>query len=112
METNEKWQREGASIYKLHQTGWDKEKPLLTNKFYARVYPDYHVEKAEELAEKEAKKLAAVDDLIECLETLVKVSKDGYITTFEDTREGFMKWENEVAEAILNAEQAIKKATE
>lgn len=50
--------------------------------------------------------------LLKALQELVIVSKDGYVQSFEDTKEGFLNWEKEIQEKIVFAEMVLKEALE
>jgi len=65
--TKEKWLRDGTTVYALHQKGWVKGKPLMTNRFYLQVYPDYNIPEAKEESEANAKLIAAAPDLLNAL---------------------------------------------
>lgn len=57
-----------------------------------------------------AQLIASAPELLEALQFITKVTKDGYIKEFEDSYDGFLKWEKDVKESIEKAEKAINKA--
>lgn len=65
--TKENWQREKTSVYCLHQIGWRKGQPEMSNKFYFQVQADYRIENAEQEAENVAKRMAACDEMFQML---------------------------------------------
>lgn len=104
--TKENWLREKTMVYCLHQVGWNKGKPLMSNKFYFRVYPDYRIENAEQEAERIAKKMAAVDDLMSALQLMVDRVESGWDTFARPEQNGLK------TAFIAEAKEALKKATE
>jgi hypothetical protein len=56
----EQWIRDGKTVYLLHQVGWHKGEPLMTNKFSFQVYPDYRMEDAEKQAEEVAEVIKSI----------------------------------------------------
>lgn len=99
------WLREKTTVYALHQIGWDKGQPLMSNRFYLQVYPDYRVENCTEEAEANAKLIAAAPDLFKMLEDALHTIKAlNNINVFyggvsQDT-------------IIIEIENVLKKATE
>lgn len=104
--TKENWLREKTTVYCLHQVGWNKGKPLMSNKFYFRVYPDYRIENAEQEAERIAKKMAAVDDLMSALQLMVDRVESGWDTFARPEQNGLK------TAFISEAKEALRKATE
>ena len=98
----QEWLREKTTVYSLHQIGWKKGEPIMSNKFYFQVYPDYRLEDAEQEAIKIAKRMAAADDMLNACLTAKAMYEAQGITT----------------DSIIGGEQyselllAIKKATE
>lgn len=56
--TKGEWIVDKTTVYSLYQVGWDKGKPLMSNRFYLQVYPDYRVENCEVEAVFNAKLIA------------------------------------------------------
>ena len=97
--TKEKWIRQGTTVYALHQTGWNKGTLLMSNRFYAQVYPDYRIDNADEEAESNAKLIAAAPDMIKMLISINETLLAGINIHYEDT-------------IHENIQKLIKKATE
>jgi hypothetical protein len=106
----EEFKREGTTVYSLHQTGWDKGKPVMTNKFYAQVYPDYANGVTEEDAEKVAMLFKAAPELLEalqeCMNELYSIhSQYGDKENARDHSSGLRKAEKAINKALGKEKQ-------
>jgi hypothetical protein len=102
--TKGEWKIDGRTVYSLHQRGWDRGKPIMCNRFYLSVYPDYSIENAVEEAEANAKLIAAAPEL---LKALFRICKDAEIMALGESGNFVSVSIDSINEGI----KAIKKAT-
>ncbi len=113
--TKGEWKVDNTTVYSLYQTSWDSGKPVMTNRFYLSLYPDYHssiaksevIENAKLIADAgntankcgllPSELLAQRDELLSALEMITKRLKKELDTPYNSF--------------VDKAEKAIKKAT-
>lgn len=94
------WLTEGNQVYALHQIGWKKGEPIMSNRFYCGVYGDYK-NLGDSVGELNAniKLIAAAPELLEALELII------------DAQYNPDKTLANLNSVISSAREIIKKAT-
>ena len=101
--TKAQWIVDGRLVYALHQTGWRKGQPELSNRFWANVQGDHNITPSE--LEANAKLIASAPELLDALIELVEVKE------WKDKHGKDEHYNNAMPIAWKNAKQAIEKAT-